>query len=834
MQPDRAERVAEIVDRALETQGDERAKLMAELCGNDSELRQEAESLLNFEAKARGFIESPAYESAAHAFVEGVAELRIGQTLGDCKILSLLGEGGMGEVYLAEDQTLGRQVAIKVVKSGLGTSNIIRHFRKEEQILASLTHPNIARLYGGGVTADGLPYFVMEYADGPRVDNYCREKQLPINSRLELFRKICSAISYAHQHLVIHRDIKPGNIRVTAEGEPKLLDFGIAKLLDPETSTIGEPTMTLGAVMTPQYASPEQVRGESMTTASDVYSLGVVLYELLTGQKPYKIDNFTPAKVARAITEQEATRPSTAVTKGDAGSTSEVGNRKLLRGDLDNIVMKALRKEPERRYTSVGQFSEDIRRHLDGRPVIARKDTVGYRTSKFIARNRIAVSATVLVLLAIVAGLIAALWQAQMARQQRDVADREKSKAQDINTFLQEMLGAAAPEAKGVDVKVADVLSEASRRAKADAASHPDVMADVLMTLGRTYISLGLFEPAATDLRAAVAASSKANGEMNSTTATSLGWLGLVLGDLDQSKEGESISRKAVLLQRRLHPEGNADLGVALYSLGLNLVANGEPRTAIPLLEESSALIEKHLGKNHGYFLSTLTALAVAHERSGDAQGAETLYRRSIELGRTAERRYRIFLAQASGYLGSMLIDRGAYADAETALRESEQVYREVGGDSSVAMIQTNLGRLYNAMGDYARAEIEFRKALELLPKYFPADHYFPADAKFGLGLTLTRTNRAIEGEPYLREALATRKRIRPKGDATIYDTQSALGECLCAQQRFADAEPLLIEGYEGLKATVGEQNRHTIEARKRLANLYQGWGKADIAGRFQ
>ena len=832
MQPDRAERVAQIVEHALEVTGEERAELIRDHCGDDDRLRSEVESLLKFQAKAHQFIETPAYQSVAQAVVDDVAGLRTGQTLGHYKILSLLGEGGMGEVYLADDTTLGRKVAIKLVKTGLGTSDIIRHFRKEEQILASLTHPNIARLYGGNVTPDGVPYFVMEYVDGLPLDQYCEQEQLTIIQRLEIFRKVCAAVTFAHQHLVIHRDLKPGNIRVTADGEPKLLDFGIAKLIDIEGDAIGQ-TITLQSVMTPGYASPEQVRGDEITTASDVYSLGVVLYEMLTGERPYTIASRRPDEMARAITEQDPIRPSTAATKSGSADLRNI-NPKLVRGDLDNIILKALSKEPQRRYSSAGQFSEDIRRHLAGLPVIARPDTLSYRASKFAARNKIAVAAGGAVAIAIVAGLIVALWEAQIARSQRDLAQRERSKAERINVFLQDMLGAAAPEIKGVDVKVVEVLGEASRRAKTDAASQPDVMADVLMTLGRTYLSLGLYEPAADNLRAAADASLKANGELNATTATSLGWLGLALDSLGQSKEGESVSRRAVLLQRRLHPKGNADLGVALYGLGLNMVANGDARSAIPLLEESSALIEKYLGQNHGYFLSTLSALAIAYEKSGDASGAEALYRRSVALGRHVERRYRIFLAQASGYLGALLINRGSYADAEAALRESEQVYREVGADSTVPMVQVWLGSLYLVQSDYARAETEYRKALELLPKYLPADHYIPADAKYGLGLTLTRTNRASEGEPYLREALAIRQKIRPKVEAVIYKIQSALGECLAVQQRFAEAEPLLTEAYEQLKRLVGAPDPRTIEARKRIASLYQRWGKADLAARYQ
>jgi tetratricopeptide (TPR) repeat protein len=442
MLPDRAERVADIVERALEVEIGQRGQLIVDLCGDDQDLFVEVASLLQFEEKAREFIEAPAVETVAEVLAGGASELKAGEVLGDYRILSLIGEGGMGEVYLAEDTKLGRQVAIKLIKQGFGTASFLRHFQNEEKILAGLNHPHIARLYGASVTAAGIPYFVMEYVNGPRLDHYCRDNKVPMQDRLALFRKVCAAIAYAHQNLVIHRDIKPANIRVMSDGEPKLLDFGIAKLLDPETAAISEQTMTLLGVMTPDYASPEQVRGENMTTASDVYSLGVVLYELLTEQKPYKIDNRTPTNVARAITEQEPTRPSTAVGRNQM---SDVRCQKLLRGDLDNVVMMAMRKEPERRYQSVEQFSEDIRRHLDGRPVIARKDTVGYRTSKFVRRNRVGVAAAALVVLSLIGGIIATGWEAHRAnRRFNDVRRLANSLMFELHGAIENLPGSTA------------------------------------------------------------------------------------------------------------------------------------------------------------------------------------------------------------------------------------------------------------------------------------------------------------------------------------------------------------------------------------------------------
>jgi eukaryotic-like serine/threonine-protein kinase len=420
----RAERIAEIVESVLECDPSDRTTFFEKACGDDVNIRREVESLLRFADKATDFIEKPACEIGAKTIIAPEGELKPGEQLGEYKILSLIGEGGMGEVYLAEDTKFGRRVAIKLLKFGLGTSDIIRRFRQEERILANLSHPNIAQLHGGAVTPAGLPYFVMEYVDGARLDDYCHDQQLFILQRLVLFRKICAAVSYAHQNLVIHRDIKPANIRVTSDGEPKLLDFGIAKLLNPEAPMVGEATMTFAAVMTPEYASPEQVRGENMTTASDVYSLGVLLYELLTGQRPYRIKTRNPNEIARAITEQEPASPSAAVARSVSNDRqSEIRNPKLLRGDLDNIILKALRKEPARRYGSVAQFSDDIRRHLEGRPVTARKDTFSYRTVKFIKRNKVAVAAAGLVILSLIAGIFTTALEARRADQQRARAE---------------------------------------------------------------------------------------------------------------------------------------------------------------------------------------------------------------------------------------------------------------------------------------------------------------------------------------------------------------------------------------------------------------------------
>jgi eukaryotic-like serine/threonine-protein kinase len=434
----RTQRIAEVVKSASELGPEEWKAFLDEECKSDQAMRAEIESLLQRQEHVGTFIEEPALHLAAETLVSDGAH-RLGQIIGHYEILSLIGSGGMGDVYLAQDRQLHRKSALKLVRGGMDSDDIIRRFQREEFLLASLNHPNIAQLYGSGITADGIPFFAMEYVEGKRIDEYCKENRLTIQTRLELFRKICGAIHYAHQHLVVHRDIKPSNIVVTAEGEPKLLDFGIAKLLDPDPALAFARTVTEMKALTPEYASPEQLKGESVTTATDIYSLGVVLYELLTEQRPYQLKTSRPDELSRVICEDEPTKPSTAVGKHRT-SNSEQRIAKSLRGDLDNIVLMAMRKEPARRYASVAQFSGDIRRHLEALPVIARQDTWSYRTSKAIRRHKVGVLAAGLIVLALLAGIAATSWQARVAHIERARAERRFNDVRKLaNSYLFEI-----------------------------------------------------------------------------------------------------------------------------------------------------------------------------------------------------------------------------------------------------------------------------------------------------------------------------------------------------------------------------------------------------------
>jgi serine/threonine protein kinase len=440
-------RVSEMVDAALELAPEERGRYLDQMC-NDPELRAYVDSLVVPFEGAGDFLEEPALESYARSNADEYgANVWIGRRIGDYQLDEQIGEGGMGAVYRASraDDEYQKQAAIKLLKEGFESSYALVRFRAERQILANLEHPNIARLIDGGQTDEGFPYFVMELVDGQPIDQYCDAHKLSIDERLKLFCTICSAVEYAHQNLVIHRDLKPANILVTAEGVPKLLDFGIARLLSPDLlADESERTVSLLRVMTPEYASPEQIRGDAVTTTSDVYSLGVVLYILLTGHRPYYFTGRSPAAMAEVICNTEPQRPSVVVGRTEVrtnsdGSTTVLASpesvsaardekpeklRRRLSGDLDNVLLMALRKEPQRRYASVGDFSRDIQHYLQDAPVLAHQDTFVYRMSKFIRRYRVVSVSVVIFTLTLLGGILTTLHQARIARAERAKAER--------------------------------------------------------------------------------------------------------------------------------------------------------------------------------------------------------------------------------------------------------------------------------------------------------------------------------------------------------------------------------------------------------------------------
>jgi eukaryotic-like serine/threonine-protein kinase len=452
MTPERYHLVKQLLASVIEQEPQQRAAFLAQTCAEDEELRREVESLLAHQEPSADFIEESAFDVSARVLADEAAAPMLGRRIGPYRIVRQLGVGGMGAVYLAErdDAQYRKTVAVKLIKREMLTGDTLRRFHNERQILANLEHPNIARLVDGGTTDDGIPYLVMEYIEGLPIVDYCEARQLALEERLKLFRTVCAAVHFAHQNLVIHRDLKPSNILVDAQGVPKLLDFGIAKLLQPVQGD--DRTATAFRALTPAYASPEQIRGEPITTASDVYSLGVLLYQLLTGQRPFSEKGRAPYEVAQAICETQPERPSQAVVERmtDEGRklkttsaphpSSFIPHPSKLRGDLDNIVLMALRKDPLRRYASVEQFSEDIRRHLEALPVRARKDTFSYRAAKFVTRNKLGVAAACFIFVALLVAVVIVSQQAHAARVQRARAERRFNDVRQLaNSFMFEV-----------------------------------------------------------------------------------------------------------------------------------------------------------------------------------------------------------------------------------------------------------------------------------------------------------------------------------------------------------------------------------------------------------
>ena len=764
-----AERVAELVKSALERQPESWPAFLNQECGSDAALHAEVESLLQQQEHATRFIETSALHLSATSLVRDGA-YRAGQIIDDYEILSLIGTGGMGEVYLAQHQELHRKVALKFVRRGMDSDDVVRRFQHEERLLASLNHPNIAQLYGSGVTTDGIPFFAMEYVEGERLDQYCDERRLQTEGRLKLFRKICSAVTYAHQHLVIHRDIKPANIRVTAEGEPKLLDFGIAKLLDAEGGQSSGQTLTLQGVMTPEYASPEQVRGENITTASDVYSLGVVLYELLTGQRPYRITSSRPDEIARAITEQEPTRPSTAITKFKDNQKSAVINHKSLRGDLDNIVLMAMRKEPARRYSSVGQFSEDIRRHLEGLPVIARKDTVGYRTAKFVRRNKIGVAAAAVVFVTLVGGIIATAWQAKRATREARLAaeqrDRAERRFEDVRHLSNALLFEIAPKIEQLEgaTEARQSLLTQSLKYLDSLAHEPGKDRALQSELAAAYEKIGDLQGNPTNpnlmvLTDALASYEKANamrrkvlGE-NPNDAEQRRLLAnnyRVLGDLhwqtNEPDESLKNSQGALRLYTRLLAEqpGSTELRLAVartnYDIGQLFSTNEKHADAIPNFEKVISSTED-LRQQFPDRIDILTLLANGHQQLGNALSWAS---RQKEGEAEMARAIAIFEPLVAANPNDANLPSGLYQTYLMTSSVYEGINDTFANEYAVKALQT------------------VEKTVERDPANLRPKHHL-AMACSRVGLTLANIEKVAESIPYLEKAVTILQELAEK-----------------------------------------------------------------------
>jgi serine/threonine protein kinase/tetratricopeptide (TPR) repeat protein len=808
MTPERWQQVKELLGTALELDPAKRPGYLDQACGNDATLRSDLERLLVAEQKAGPeFLSDPVILQELTLELPPHPHAWVGRRLGAYEIVEEIGTGGMGEVFRAvrADDEYRKEVAIKLVRSGQDSSFVLSRFKNERQILASLDHPNIARMLDGGTTEEGVPYFVMELIQGERINQYCDTLKLATTERLKLFLQVCSAVQYAHQHLVIHRDIKPGNILVTAEGVPKLLDFGIAKILESsDAADQREQTMSLIRLLTPEYASPEQVKGEQITTTSDVYSLGVVLYELLTGRTPYHVPTRTPHEISRAVCEAEPEKPSTAVRRKQlpAGSCESKGTddsalssvregspeklNKRLTGDLDNIVLMALRKEPHRRYATVEQFAEDIRRHLDHLPVLARKDTFGYRTSKFVTRHKAGVAAGVVVAFALIAGMLVTLREARIARANELRAERRFNEVRalanslmfEVHDSIRDLPGATAAR-KLIIQRAQEYLDSLAQESKSDP--------KLLRELAAAYARLASVQGNARD----------ANEGETSKAVQNYRKAAVVL-ETDTLLEPASREARLELAQTYMN------LGMSLSRVGDKDGYRENTQRAIGILEPLAA------SKQDDQKTQALLGEAYAHagfaSRVDPSQAlnyhekALAVFQRLAKLDPKNEL-YQTQLSFSHKRVGAFLTEQNQLSAAlehERAALEIDEAQLALHPDSvktryNITFAYNDTGDILDLQGDFDGALRSYQKALEIRTALVQAD---PQDTKAKEGLARTHNyigwNRRQKGDlaaalVSYRKGLALREMLSEKNPANeqlrfeVAQSQSNIGDVYAA-----------------------------------------------------
>lgn len=846
--------VFEVVDRALTVSPEDRSACIHDSCGADLSLAAAAAALLAGSDRL-AFLEADALAFAAPLFAgpPPVAEtVPSGSQVGPYRILREIGQGGMGSVYLAEraDQQYDKTVAIKLLRRwSAGNERLVRRFREERQILAALDHPDIARLYDGGVTADGEPWFAMEYVEGVTIDRYCDERGLPIEGRLELFCRVCAAVQHAHRNLVVHRDLKPGNIMVTAEGGVKLLDFGIAKLLGNDEADGSPPLTETGErLMTLLYASPEQVRGEPVSTASDVYSLGVLLYELLARRNPYGLTTREPHRVARAILEQEPERPSIAVLhhrdgedSGDSGFERVLPPAKLarrLRGDLDTIVGMAMQKEASRRYGSAERLEADVRRHLAGLPVVARADTGLYRTRKFVRRHRVGVTIAAGMALLVIAFAVVTGVQSLRIRAQAGRIALERDRAEQVSRFLAGLFQTSDPYAgAGGDLTARDILDSGAARVERELAGQPEARALMLLEMGRAYFGLGVRARARRFAETSLAIRRRMSSDGQLEIARTLDFLGTVLLDEGELNGAEDAHREALSLRRSMLGERHREVARTLNALAGVLRASGRFRDADSVSREAVTIDEAQSGSSRLDLAESLKGLAHAVAARGGHAEAVGLFRHALALERLERPAEHPASVATLLDLASALGEAGEMEAADSLFRQGLALERRALGDEhpEVAGNEARFAVLLQRRGDGEGAEALYRRSLATARRRLPAVHLLTATTLLGLGELLRARGAADRAEPLVREGLAMRRSVLPPGHPGIAEAEQAVGAVAMARGHYVEAETrFLLPSRQVLRAVYGDSDRRTRAATARLVELHEASGQRARASSYR
>ncbi|MGC9949872.1 MAG: serine/threonine-protein kinase [Bryobacteraceae bacterium] len=869
----RWQRIQSIFHAAVELPEAGQQAFVERECGGDRELQAEIEAMLKKDSQGEALL-GEALPHLADELLSGARHPLPFEEFGNYRIVRKLGEGGMGVVYLAERKDLRNRVAIKFLRDMWLSPSSKERFDYEQKTLAKLNHPNIARIYDAGALPDGSPWFAMEYVEGARLTDYCRERHYSIAERLRLFRAVCDAVQYAHGQSIIHRDLKPSNILVTEDGTPKLLDFGIAK--QAEDLGVAETLTATGLrLMTTAYASPEQVRGESVATSTDIYSLGVVLYELLAGRLPFDVSKCSPAAAERLITEQEPQKPSAAALESPPGAGAPRAGKSAW-SDLDLLCLTALHKDPRRRYPTVDALIRDIDRFIKGEPLDARPDDLRYTIGKFVKRNR----RSVIVAAGVLAALIGlAVFDNVRLRRARDAAQAESARTLRVEKLLTDIFQGGDEQAgPSKDVKVVDLLDRGVKVAQSRN-DDPAIQADLFETLGSVYQALGDLEKAQRLIESAFEKRKLLFGENSTEVAKSLLMLGLLRIDQNRSDDAQRLTDKALELYKRLRPPGDPAIAEATIALGRALEAQRNYPRALQVFTEADRLLSApHSDPSiHG---SCLLELANIHFYMQHWDESEALDRRALEIWRGLYGPRHPFVADALINLGNVEINRGKdYAAAERDYREALDInqawhgkdhpetaadmgyvanalvyeggegrYREAEGlaqeavhildgvspgESTLAVAIGQWGAAEVKLGKLDAAEAHLRRSLEMYRKLY-TEHALIGTALSNLGEVYTLKKQYARAEGALRGAIRQFARTGQPEHAGAGIAHIRLGRTLLRERRYQEAEGSLLTGYQIVAKVSDSSVNALMDAREDLIAVYDGLHTPEKSAKFR